>query len=114
VLGAQLAPGDWHSQNGSTLTLTHVDAETGALEGRFSTAVVQPGCHAAGQVQVIVGWYDNDSGAVTFSAHVPQKGCHAVIAWSGHYDEATGRISTQFMRTSANPASLSGVADFEK
>lgn len=114
AFGAPLEAGEWHSPNGATLTLTHVDAQTGAIEGAFSTTSVQPGCQAAGKAQVIVGWYDSESGAVTFSAHVPQRGCHAVIAWSGHYDDTNGRISTQFVRTTTDPASLTGVANFEK
>ena len=111
---APLGPGVWHSPNGAALTLTRLDADTGALEGTFVTDVVQGGCQAGGRPQRVVGWYDAESGAITFSAHVPQRGCHAVIAWSGHYDEESGKLLTQFVRTAEGGASLTGVATFAK
>ncbi len=111
---APLTPGRWMTVNGSTLTLTRIDQGSGALAGEFVASVAQEGCQAAGQSQPVVGWYDERSHAIAFTAPVRQPGCRAVLIWSGHYDEASGGISTHFERVSAGPSTISGASAFAR
>jgi len=112
-----LGPGQWGTANGNTLTIESIDATSGMIAGRFVAAVAQtPECKAGGHEQREVGWYNRESHVIAFSISVPQQGCSAVVSWSGHYDEDTQEILTQWMRTSGTngATTMLGTARFTR
>jgi len=107
-------PGTWQSQNGSILTIAAADSASGRLAGDFVTTNSGPGCEANGAHQPIAGWYNWTNHVLTFSVNWTEKGCDSVVAWSGHFDSATGGIKVIWTRVSGlNGSNMNtGVGDF--
>jgi hypothetical protein len=112
---AALTAGSWKSGNGSVLTIASVDQNSGRLEGHFVTTNSGPGCTANGKQQRIAGWYNAISHVITWSVNWDEAGCNAVVAWTGHFDGATGAIATLWTRESVangEPQTNTGAGKF--
>jgi hypothetical protein len=98
---AQLfGPGVWVSQNNTVLTISSLVPATGQLSGTLVTQTSKPTCTANGIPQPIAGWYNAANHLLTFSVNWDEKGCNAVVSWSGHFDPETGVIALNWTRVS--------------
>ncbi|MBV8093658.1 MAG: hypothetical protein JOY71_01580 [Acetobacteraceae bacterium] len=76
----------WKNQRGSTMRITQLDQQTGAMSGNFVTAV---GC-GAGRERPLAGFFNQ--GALVFA--VTFQECGSATAWTGTLNPAGDQITT--------------------
>lgn len=93
--------GTWQNQLGSSMEIKSVTDST--ITGVYTTAVSEKGC-AKGEFQLVGRTTPpkdkNQVVAFTVAWNNKQSDCNSVTAWSGSYDDKSGKITVFWLLTS--------------